>query len=73
MLDIRCSICPDVLTEPSWLLFSPPDDKGMVKKTRICNKCYGPIAATIERMVTMNTIMEIDASRDKTKENHINE
>jgi hypothetical protein len=40
-----CGLDGTVQTHPGGLLFGPPDEKGMVKKTHVCDGCYEQFAS----------------------------
>lgn len=39
-LDVGCVRCGDDLAAPGGLLFSAPDERGMVSKAHLCSGCY---------------------------------
>lgn len=50
MLDLRCSICDEELTEPAALLFSPPmeHDPTLTRKEHLCQRCYAEIVEFLQ-------------------------
>jgi len=43
MIKLVCDICGKELEDFGALLFSPPDEKGNVKKEHICKECYSKL------------------------------
>lgn len=48
MIKPVCDKCKNELTEYGGLLFSPPDEKGMVRKWHLCKRCYEETIKTYE-------------------------
>ena len=42
-MKILCNCCNEELTEQGGLLFSPPDENGILKKYHICVNCFAKI------------------------------
>lgn len=39
-LEIKCDYCNNPMKELGGLVFSPPDENGMVKKYHACKSCF---------------------------------
>jgi hypothetical protein len=48
MLEIKCDLCKELLTKPGALLFSPPNQRGYVKKFHLCQGCYSGFILPLE-------------------------
>jgi hypothetical protein len=36
----KCDVCEEELKDYGGLIFSPPNEEGMVKKLNLCKNCY---------------------------------
>lgn len=47
----NCDRCGEELSKFGGILLSPPNEKGLVKKFHLCDKCYLLIESEVKKLV----------------------